>query len=420
MERRRGKVKATSKSALQIRAMISATPVEKWIPTKQDYEGYTGNAGNTLDRWYHKSAIVIWPNSQRFNVITQMGLEYAIKKFLELVAKRSKLKNEKLDNATLECIAFAQAIVRQWPDRTHCGSMRDEVERLFADFSEALPQLQSSELVGEFLQMLASRDRYLDLTKLIKESWKSLGRELAFPMLKDLLLYEPQPNKYGIIFNAGLAERDTVWLCKLSKAQLFSHGSDFSILVAIACRKLVTQLNCLTTGDYRTRSEPPTSAWLNLILACINGHDDSRLKELLQLADEFPKIFELREVQVAAAIKLRTLDRNASGKLPEPVVKWVESLRMRLKAATQAKPQPPNDETRSANMNCQCEHCNQLSNFLRDPVQSEIEITVLKHQRNHMESTVRSQSLDLTSKRSALEIDMPFVFSRQRTRISVH
>jgi hypothetical protein len=81
-------------------------------------------------------------------------------------------------------------------------------------------------------------------------------------------------------------------------------------------------------------------------------------------------------------------------------VNWVESVRKQLKVATQAKPQPPNDETRSAIMNCKCEYCSQLSNFLRDPEQSQIEIKAAEHYRNHMESTIRSQLLDLTSKKT--------------------
>lgn len=394
-----GKSKRLPSLPCESEQLISATPVEKWIPTKQDYEGYTGNAGNTLDRWYHKSAIVIWPNSQRFNVITQMGLDYAIEKFLELVAKRSKLKSEKRTDATLECVAFAKSIISEWPDRTYSASIRGETDSLFADFSEALPQLESSELVGQFLQMVTQRDRHTDLTKLIKESWKSLGRDLTFPLLKDLLLYEPQPNKFGIISNFGLAERDALWLCKLSKTQLISNVSDFSTLVAIACRKLVTQLKCLTTGDYRTQSEPPTSAWLQLILACLNGGDESQLENLLRLTDEFPKIFNLREVLVPAAIKLQAWKASAGGKIPSSVASWVESVRQKLKVATQAKPQLPKDETRSANMNCQCEYCNQLRDFLRDSEQSEIEIKAAEQYRNHMESIIRSQSLDLTSKK---------------------
>jgi predicted 2-oxoglutarate/Fe(II)-dependent dioxygenase YbiX len=30
------------------------------------YEGYMGNWGNTLDRWYHRAAVVVWPRQQAF------------------------------------------------------------------------------------------------------------------------------------------------------------------------------------------------------------------------------------------------------------------------------------------------------------------------------------------------------------------
>jgi hypothetical protein len=35
-------------------------------PFSSDYEGYMGNWGNTLDRWYHRAAVVVWPRDQAF------------------------------------------------------------------------------------------------------------------------------------------------------------------------------------------------------------------------------------------------------------------------------------------------------------------------------------------------------------------
>jgi hypothetical protein len=35
-------------------------------PYSSEYEGYMGNWGNTLDRWYHRAAVVVWPRSQAF------------------------------------------------------------------------------------------------------------------------------------------------------------------------------------------------------------------------------------------------------------------------------------------------------------------------------------------------------------------
>ena len=47
----------------------------------QEYEGYTGNAGNTLDRWYHRSAIVLWRRDQHFEVVARSGAEESIALF---------------------------------------------------------------------------------------------------------------------------------------------------------------------------------------------------------------------------------------------------------------------------------------------------------------------------------------------------
>jgi hypothetical protein len=35
-------------------------------PYSSQYEGYMGNWGNTLDRWYHRAAVVVWPRDQVF------------------------------------------------------------------------------------------------------------------------------------------------------------------------------------------------------------------------------------------------------------------------------------------------------------------------------------------------------------------
>ena len=55
-------------TSLSVReAEVSAsTPSGDLRPYSQQYEGYMGNWGNTLDRWYHRAAVVIWPREQAF------------------------------------------------------------------------------------------------------------------------------------------------------------------------------------------------------------------------------------------------------------------------------------------------------------------------------------------------------------------
>lgn len=46
--------------------VCASTPSGDLQPYSQQYEGYMGNWGNTLDRWYHRAAVVVWPRQQAF------------------------------------------------------------------------------------------------------------------------------------------------------------------------------------------------------------------------------------------------------------------------------------------------------------------------------------------------------------------
>jgi hypothetical protein len=41
---------------------------EDCTPFRSEYEGYMGNYGNTVDRWYHRAAVVIWPRERDFTI----------------------------------------------------------------------------------------------------------------------------------------------------------------------------------------------------------------------------------------------------------------------------------------------------------------------------------------------------------------
>jgi hypothetical protein len=47
-------------------------------PDRTEYEGYMGNWGNTLDRWYHRGAVVIWPRSRAFAVRAEAAPSFAL------------------------------------------------------------------------------------------------------------------------------------------------------------------------------------------------------------------------------------------------------------------------------------------------------------------------------------------------------
>ena len=59
--------------------IISDHDLDAGEPTDEYEEGYTGNAGMTLEYWYHHGAMVIWPQNKHLDVINTLGMNEKLK-----------------------------------------------------------------------------------------------------------------------------------------------------------------------------------------------------------------------------------------------------------------------------------------------------------------------------------------------------
>ena len=59
--------------------VCSTTPSSALEPYASEYEGYMGNYGNTMDRWYRRAAIVLWPRERGFIVRAEASPAWALK-----------------------------------------------------------------------------------------------------------------------------------------------------------------------------------------------------------------------------------------------------------------------------------------------------------------------------------------------------
>lgn len=65
--------------------VCATTPTADLSPHKSSYEGYMGNYGNTLDRWYRRAAIVVWPRRWAFAIRAQASPGWALDRLADLV-----------------------------------------------------------------------------------------------------------------------------------------------------------------------------------------------------------------------------------------------------------------------------------------------------------------------------------------------
>ncbi len=79
-----GEVVPTSLSVADTE-VCATIPTGDLSPHSSSYEGYMGNYGNTLDRWYRRAAIVVWPRRWSFAIRAQASPGWALDRLADLL-----------------------------------------------------------------------------------------------------------------------------------------------------------------------------------------------------------------------------------------------------------------------------------------------------------------------------------------------
>jgi hypothetical protein len=58
--------------------VCATTPSVELKPYQSEYEGYMGNYGNTMDRWYRRAAVVVWPRERAFAACAGASASWAL------------------------------------------------------------------------------------------------------------------------------------------------------------------------------------------------------------------------------------------------------------------------------------------------------------------------------------------------------
>lgn len=180
------------------------TPSVDLQPYASEYEGYMGNYGNTMDRWYRRAAMVLWPKDRSFAVRAQASPRWALDSVRR--ALRSGRSSEARD--------MAAALSAVWPGvRIDTGD-----PETFAAAVEVAAALDASERAASLLR----RFRLIQLTPDLAPAWVALtdahGADWCGSLLADWA--ESHQDLYG-------READTLeWLQTLPELCRALRGED--------------------------------------------------------------------------------------------------------------------------------------------------------------------------------------------------
>jgi hypothetical protein len=114
------------------------TPSVELEPFKSEHEGYMGNWGNTVDRWYHRAAVVLWPRERTFIIRAKASPKWAIGE----IAKALKA------GGAPKALPLAQRVLPFWMD----VAGRQEGRELLAATLVVAAKLNNADVASALLQ----------------------------------------------------------------------------------------------------------------------------------------------------------------------------------------------------------------------------------------------------------------------------
>jgi hypothetical protein len=384
---RKGKKVRFGEIRLEENEIVADAAIDDGDPSEEEFEGYTGNAGMTLERWYRRAAVVIWPRQEHFAVLCGAGTDASIAGLEPMVKRLKRASKARREIQRGECLDFATAIIDAWhPVRgRQPRNESDEIDRNV--FPGLLCELDDPDLVRRFLSQVLSVDGeiQLDVTfvKFCKRhGWESGGAELMAVIRAT--------RADTLVRNAQLVQM----LCRQR-----DRNAERLVLCTRLCEGFVEALEAFDSqqadDDWRARRVDRAALLIALVGAMLAIDAQSPLLRLIDHALLCRDKYGLTDTHLAAIFALES--RLAKLTAPsEAVSHWLLTCRQLLQGRTARAPGKPTDFRRADELSCKCADCSALSQFLANSEQPEIRFPLNKDRRQHLHGIIDSNRCDLT------------------------
>jgi 2OG-Fe(II) oxygenase superfamily len=378
------------------------TPSRDLEPYESEYEGYMGNYGNTVDRWYRRGALVVWPRERAFAVRAEASPAWA----LETLQRH--LRGGEVD-AARELAASMQSF---WTT----AAAREEQRGLFDNALRVAEGLDAPALAASLLQPF----RVEELTPGRARTFVALARRYGEAWMRSLFREWHGERRWWFQMDeqSRLAWRAS--LPRLCEALCAADDAVGTLAAQLLVRQRWAELKeeieswrGLTRPSERGRRLPALAA---PILGCLASAAVARTGDLRDAAVRFlcadengmllgclVKVLRLADSTVApptwAALGLDDIERHC-----------VRTLEARLGQPAREEDDWSIDPPRG----CRCDLCVRLSAFLSDPRETRHEWPLAQQWRRHVHDKVDSHELPV--RHETRRSGRPFTLVLEKTR----
>ncbi len=385
---RQGKKVAFGKIQLNESEIVSNFALTETDASREEFEGYTGNAGMTLERWYHLAAIVIWPQSHQFKVWCDAGTDAAIAGLEQMISKQKKAKKADREEKLEQCRQFAFQIVESWhPGRSmdDWDTDKEKTKTKRESMFDSLAELDQPLLVQRLIEEVMPEDADLMFSKqflrwIAKQGWTAFTNALtamatqssADTLNRDIMVLRQ-------IATLRDSDRARTKLCK-QLAPLIVHA--------------IEKFDPKASNQWSFPRWDRTQIVIDMVSALSFVDDERLLNRFLSWLSIHPR-YGLTEVQIPAVVKLAPMLKKAM-EMKRAVKNWIKGMKTELLSRTKSEPMKPSNWKRQSELSCSCADCARLSMFLADPTQPEARFPLASARRRHLHSQIDQHQCDCT------------------------
>ena len=362
---------AAISSAVGDEELCYTRPSADMNPFQSEYTGYMGNWGNTLDRWYHRAAIVIWPRERTFVIRARASASWALK---DVVRTLRRGKREDARRKVESLLPFWSHVTRGaaeplMPDALRAAAgVADPIlaSRLLSPLPLETFDAEAASLLGPLLSQFGLRWSIDALSAL------SITRDDAhitwLKMLPRICEELRRAGEAGCALGRWLAVSHWDWI----ETELRDAEGDRSPSAANA------RLNALV---------PPLLAILRSTV--VVDAPDLRESIVRQLAAAQTE----RRVNFLTALLRAAPKGKRDADIRLALLPLHELCTESLSAWLSAPPRKPGDWSILTELDCRCERCRTLHGFLIAPGRRIFEWPLAKEHRAHVHQIIERHEL---------------------------
>lgn len=362
--------------------VCAVTPSSDLQPYTSQYEGYMGNYGNTLDRWYRRAAVVVWPRSLSFTNRAEASPSWAM----------DDLSGQARDGDPVSARASAATLAPFWNSAVR-GQERPE--QLLAKTLAAALTLDDADTATMLLRPFKIENlrrhqvaALADLTGRYGADWSD---ELLRAWFDDRHAYLPAHGPSRPQWLTSLPD-----LCDALLAQGGPGVSTARLLLELSWSCLTTLISSAVTSPSPTAQQEQLDSLGEPLAAITRAAGITQSAELRdrivgycrQQGDAVTSCV-IPALRAAAAIPSQTRRDDVFRQLTTD-----QTTRLRARLTRPAR--GADDWSIELPSDCACELCGTLGSFLADPARRTLEWPLAKDRRLHVHSRIDRAELPVS------------------------